>query len=186
MTRKALITLFLALGLAVAPAAFAMPMENGGSGTTTTTHPPYGMSQAEYRALLLRGKALNRMYGNSVTHLSATQFKALYNAGGSNVAPQALAAVVARGQALNTRYGGGLAYPYTKASSQPYHAATVRPDANGPDGLDKSTQVASAAIDSGDSFEWGSAAIGAGSFAFIALLAVGSFALTRRRHHPSF
>ena len=210
MTRKALITLLLALGLAVAPAAFALPMDNGRSATTTTAQAPYGMSQAEYKALLLRGSALNQMYGNAVTQLSAAQFKALYDAGGGRLTPQELAALIARGQSLNAQYGGSLGYPYAQASSQPYHAVTIRPDANGPDGLDKSTQIATvsvqavrpdangpdgldkstqiptAAIGGGASFEWGSAAIGAGSFAFVALLAIASFALTRRRHHPSF
>jgi hypothetical protein len=236
VTRKALTTVFVALGLAVAPAALAMPMDNGRSATTTTAHASSGMSQEEYRALTLRGEALNRIYGNAATRLSAAQFKALYTAGGYRLSPQELAALVARGQGLNTQYGGELTYPYAHASSQPYHAvttirpdangpdgivkstqvpsatvATVRPDENGPDGIVKSTQVPSAtvatvrpdengpdgivksttqiptaSIGGGDGFQWNSVAIGAGTFAFVALLAVASFVLTRRRHHPSF
>jgi hypothetical protein len=233
VTRKALTTVFVALGLAVTPAALAMPMDNGRSATTTAPASS-GMSQAEYRATTLRGEALNRIYGNATTRLTAAQFKALYTAGGYRLSPQELAALVARGKALNTQYGGGLTYPYAHASSQPYHAvatirpdangpdgivksaqvpsataATVRPDANGPDGIVKSTQVPSATVATvrpdengpdglvkstqiptasigGNGFEWNSVAIGAGTFAFVALLAVASFVLTRRRHHPSF
>ena len=234
MTRKALTTVFVALGLAVAPAALAVPMDNGRTAPTTSYH-QYGMTQAEHNALLARGRALNQQYGNAVTHLSAAQFKAIYNAGGDKLAEQELAALVARGQALNTRYGGGLTYPYAHASSQPYHAvttirpdangpdgivkttqvpsatvatvrpdangpdgivkstqvpsatvATVRPDENGPDGLDRSTQIPTVSIGGGDGFQWNSVAIGVGTFALGALLAVASFVLTRRRHHPSF
>jgi len=223
--------LVLALGLVVAPAAFAVPMDNGRSDTTTaSTRYPYGTNQAAQRAELLRGSALNQKYGNTVTHLSAAQFKAIYNAGGDSVDPQELAALIARGQALNAQYGGQLAYPYhgsavaqtvrpdasgpdgiVKANQMPSATVatvrpdengpdgivtadqiesatvwTVRPDENGPDGIVKSTQIPTAGIGTGDSFEWGSAGIGAGTFAFVAFLAVASFVLVRRRHHPSF
>src|SRR5262249_33432616 len=146
-TRKALTTVFVALGLAVAPAALAVPMDNGRTAPTTSSYSSYGPTQAEQNALLARGTALNRQYGNAVTHLSAAQFKAIYDGGGNRLTPQELAALVARGTAINTQYGNGLAYPYAHASSQPYHAvATVRPDANGPDGIAKSTQVPSATV----------------------------------------
>ena len=57
---------------------------------------PVGMSKAEYRAVLLRGEALNRMYGLDVKSakpvgMSATEYRALW----------------LRGQALNRKYGLG-------------------------------------------------------------------------------
>jgi hypothetical protein len=66
---------------------------------------PAGMTKAEYRALALRSEALNELYGNAVTRLSAQQFKELYRSGANLMAPQELAALVARSEALNRRYG---------------------------------------------------------------------------------
>src|SRR5262249_5657346 len=118
------------------------PMDNGRSDTTSAAQAPTGMTKAEHNALIVRGKALNKLYGNAVTGLSAAQFKAIYNAGGDSVSPQELAALVARGQSLNAQYGGQLAYPY-HGSTQ---AQTVRPDANGPDGIVKADQIPSATV----------------------------------------
>src|SRR5262245_19835306 len=197
-------------------------MDNGRSNSTAAMQAPSGLA---------RDVALNQMYGTAITRLSPAQFKAIYNDGGGRLEPQELAAMVARGQSLNAQGqslnaqdGGSLAYPYVKASSQPYHAvmtvrpdangpdgimkadqtpsaaATVRPDANGPDGLDKTTQIPSATVATvrpndeldrttqlatanatgGDGFDWDSLAIGGGTLAFIALLAIGSYVVTRR------
>lgn len=57
---------------------------------------PVGMSKAEYRALLLRGEALNRMYGHDVKSdkpagMTAAEYRALW----------------LRSQALNKKYGLG-------------------------------------------------------------------------------
>ena len=58
------------------------------------TSKPAGMSQPEYRALMIRSEALNKLYGNAVTRLSPQQFKKLYQAGGNRMAPQELVALV--------------------------------------------------------------------------------------------
>ena len=62
---------------------------------------PAGMTNAEYRALLLRDEARNELYGNAATRLSPRVFTALYQAGANRMAPQELAAHVARNAALN-------------------------------------------------------------------------------------
>jgi hypothetical protein len=69
------------------------------------TSKPARMSQAEYRALMIRSEALNKLYGNAVTRLPARVFKDLDQAGANRMAPQELAALVARSEALNRRYG---------------------------------------------------------------------------------
>jgi hypothetical protein len=65
------------------------------------TSTPAGMSQAEYRALMIRSEALNELHGNAVTRLSPPEFAGLYQAGANRMAPQAFAALVARSEALN-------------------------------------------------------------------------------------
>jgi hypothetical protein len=83
------------------------------------TPKPAGMSQPEYRALMLRSEALNKLYGNAVTRLSPQQFKELYQAGANRMAPQEFAALVARSEALDRRYGlDGTSQP-TKVVEQP-------------------------------------------------------------------
>jgi hypothetical protein len=69
------------------------------------TSTPASMSKAEYRAVMIRSEALNKLHGNAVTRLSPRQFKSLYTAGGNRLAPQELAALVASGEALNRHYG---------------------------------------------------------------------------------
>jgi len=66
---------------------------------------PAAMSAAEYYALTVRSESLNRQHGDAVTRLSARQFEALYDAGAWRLAPQELAALVARSVALNRMYG---------------------------------------------------------------------------------
>ena len=69
------------------------------------TPKPAGMSQPEYRALMIRSEALNKLYGNAVTRLSPQQFKELYQAGANRMAPQEFAALVARSEGLNRQSG---------------------------------------------------------------------------------
>jgi hypothetical protein len=105
MKRKALITLILGTTLAVAPAARAAVMsDGGGSSSPVVLHADaFGGGSS---ALMTRDEALNQRYGNAVTRLTPQEFKALYQAGGDRLTPQELAALVARGEALNGRYGG--------------------------------------------------------------------------------
>ena len=99
------------------------------------TSKPAGMSQAEYRALMIRSEALNKLHGNAVTRLSPLQFQELYRAGANRMAPQESAALVARSAALNRRYE-------LNRTSQP-------------------TKVVEQPTGSGNGFDWGDFGIGA-------------------------
>ena len=84
MNRKSLIVLIFAVTLVIAPAARAQilsPDSGGGGLAYKANSRPAGMSQAEYRALMLRGAALNARYGNPLTDMSPQQFRAAYLAG---------------------------------------------------------------------------------------------------------
>lgn len=111
---------------------------------------PAGMTKAEYRALMLRSEALNKLYGNAVTRLSPLQFKALYQAGANRMAPQEFAALVDRGEALNRRYG-------LDRTSQP-------------------AKVVEQPTGSGNGFDWGDFGIGAAAMLGLVLLSGGLLA----------
>ena len=67
------------------------------------TSTPAGMTQSEYRALMIRSEALNTLHGNAVTRLSPQQFTGLYQAGANRMAPQrelGLDPLLERGQPL--------------------------------------------------------------------------------------
>jgi hypothetical protein len=183
--RTSLITLVLGFALAIVPAVGAMPVAEteGGTGTPVVVHTdvlggngsavqataPTGMTQAEARALRIRGEALNRQYGNAVTKLSPSEFASLYLFGADKLSPQEFAALIARDQALNQTYGiGGTAKP-----------VTFRPDTLGGNG-GVATREAPVAT-GGDSFPW-PATIGASVIAVL-MLALASVAVTRRRQH---
>lgn len=87
--RRTLVTLFVSVLAAVLPA------------TALATGRPSGMSTAAYRALVAHGRALNTRYGNAVTRLSAKEFGELYLDGGSKMSPEALNALIVRSQAMN-------------------------------------------------------------------------------------
>jgi hypothetical protein len=129
------------------------------------TSKPAGMSQPEYRALMIRSEglnklyanavtrlspqqfrseALNKLYGNAVTRLSPQQFKELYQAGANRMAPQEFAALLARSEALNRRYG-------LNRTSQP-------------------TKVVEQPTGSGNGFDWGYFGIGAAAMLGLLLL----------------
>jgi hypothetical protein len=86
------------------------------------------MTPAAYRALVTQGRAMNARYGNSVTALSAKEFAALYNDGGSKMSPEALNAVVAQSEAMNKSAATGFhnlspaAYDELVAESQALNA----------------------------------------------------------------
>lgn len=71
------------------------------------TSEPSEMSRPEYRALMIRSEGLNTAHRNAVTRLSPRVFAELYQAGANRMTPQELAALVARSEALNRRYGLG-------------------------------------------------------------------------------
>ena len=83
------------------------------------TSKPAGMSQPEYRALMIRSEALNKRYGNAVSRLTPQQFKEVYQAGANRMAPQEFAALGARSEALNRRYGLDRTSQPTKVVGQP-------------------------------------------------------------------
>ena len=77
-------------------AGVAVLVALAGTAQAATPQRPTGMSKTEYRALLLRGEALNRKYGVNVNSakpagMTAAEYRAL----------------VLRGQALNKKYGLG-------------------------------------------------------------------------------
>jgi hypothetical protein len=109
------------------------------------TPKPVGMSQPEYRALMIRSEALNKLYGNAVTRLSPRQFQGLYQAGANLMAPQEFAALVARSEALDRQYG-------LDRTSQP-------------------TEVAERPTGSGNGFDWRD--FGAGAAAMLGLVLLG-------------
>jgi len=83
MKRTMLVSLILGTVLVVAPAARAQALspESGGGLASRATSVPVGMTQPEYRALMLRSAALNARYGNPLTDMTPQQFKAAYLAG---------------------------------------------------------------------------------------------------------
>ena len=76
----------------------------GATATAASAGVPEGMTKAEYRALQIRGEALNNLYGNAVTRLSPAQFAAYWNAGAWRLSPDEFNALVVRSEALNS-YG---------------------------------------------------------------------------------
>jgi hypothetical protein len=115
------------------------------------TSVPAGMSQAEYRALMIRSEGLNALYGNAVTRLSPQRFAGLYQAGASRMAPQAFAALVAQSEALNRRSGLDRTSPPTAVVAQP--------------------------TGSGNGFDWADFGIGAASMLGLVLLSGGLLAV---------
>ena len=80
---------------------------------------PAGMSQPEYRALMIRSAALNKLYGNAVTRRSQRVSKELNRASANRMTPDEFAALVARSEALNRQYGLGRTSQPTKVVEQP-------------------------------------------------------------------
>jgi hypothetical protein len=163
MKRTSLITLILGTALAVAPAVYAAPMPDGGNGNGFGSPvSSVTITKAEQQALVARGEALNKLYGNAVTALTPHQFKALYENGLANVSPQEQAAIVARGEALNKAYGAGGS------------------------GNVVATQPGSTSGDD-NSFVW-NATYGAVALTGAMLLVLGFAVVSRRRHHhqPGF
>jgi hypothetical protein len=114
------------------------------------TSKPAGMSQPEYRALMIRSEALNKLYGNAVTRLSPRVFKELNQAGANRMAPHEFAALVARSEALNRQ-------------SRLYR--TSRP-----------TKVVEQPTGSGNGFGWRDFGIGAAAMLGLVLLSGGLLA----------
>jgi hypothetical protein len=111
------------------------------------TSKPAGMSQPEYRALMIRSEARNKLYGNAVTRLSPRVFKELNQAGANRMAPHELAALVARSEALNRQYGLDRTSQPTKVEEQP--------------------------TGSGNGLDWGDFGIGAAAMLGLVLLSGG-------------
>ena len=84
----------------------------------TATAASAGVPEGEYRALQIRSEALNNLYGNAVTRLSAAQFAAYWNAGASRLSPAGFNALVVRSEGLDS-YGKTLqaSTPVTSTSA---------------------------------------------------------------------
>ena len=169
-----LAALLVGTALAVAPVAGAKVMidgDNGGSGTPVPTYKPSGMSNAEYRALVIRGTALNAHYGHAAKQ-SPQPFK-----------PPAMSAAEYRalviwGQALNAIYGNHI----TDLSPQQFKKAFDEGIARA-NGVAPAASASGTAVDSsGSVFDWNDAAI---AFAAALLLALAVVGVTRRRHRLS-
>jgi len=112
VNRKSLIVLIFAVTLVIAPAARAQilsPDSGGGGLAYKANSRPAGMSQAEYRALMLRGAALNARYGNPLTDMSPQQFRAAYLAGiayANGVSSSDVQPTDSSGSTFNWRYVG--------------------------------------------------------------------------------
>jgi hypothetical protein len=115
--RMPLFIVILGAALVLAPASFAVALSNGAVADDNAvpvqaTSPgaiPSGVTSAEYHALVVRGEALNRQYGNAVTSLTPAQFKSIYLSGGDRMTPQELVALVERSKALDAMYGHSVA-----------------------------------------------------------------------------
>ena len=118
------------------------------SSAQAATSRPAGMSQPEYRALMIRSEALNTLHGNAVTRLSPQQFKGLYQAGAHLMAPQEFAALVARSEALNRQ-------SRLYRTSQPTNTVVEQPTG------------------SGDGFDWGDFGVGAAAMLGLVILGGG-------------
>ncbi len=114
------------------------------------TSKPAGMSQPEYRALMIRSEALNTLYGNAVTRLSPQQFEGLYEAGANRMAPQEFAALVARSEGLNRQSRLDRTSQPTKVLEQPTGSVSA--------------------------FDWGDFGIGAAAMLGLVLLSAGLLA----------
>lgn len=114
-----------------------------------------GTTPQALRALMIRGEAMNQLYGNAWTRVSPAEFKTLVAAFGGNVTTtmtlQQARAELARGQGLNL-----LAKQYT-AAAKPVSAV------------------------SGNGFDWGDAGIGVAAAIGAMLLAAASAIGFRKR-----
>jgi hypothetical protein len=153
---------------------------------------------AAIKALFARSQGLNDLYGNAVTRLSSKEFIELYNDGGSKMSPEALNALVVRGQALNSAgYGSQNSagygspdgwYPYvvslTKANQSP---AII--DGRSPDTVDFAVQAHSplVSITGTPGFHWGDFGIGSAAALgamLLLLLSMRSLATRQGRKQP--
>jgi hypothetical protein len=146
-----------------------------------------------------RGRALNRLYGGGATTMSADEFRAIYLRGVAldklyhlgDFAPQATTtqasdtsarAYRARGERLNAEYGNGA----TRMSPDEFRAMYLRSDA-----LNKLYRLGDYAppsstagpVSTGNGFDWTTAGIATGAV-LVALLAISLAAARARRWHP--
>jgi hypothetical protein len=131
----------------------------------TSTSKPAGMSKAEYRALTLRGEALNQKYG-----LGAWKDVP------AGMTPPQYRALKIRGEALNTQYGLGAWKGVPTGMTPPqYRALKIRSEAlNKQYGLGRwSASAARASNGKSHGFAWGAFGIGAVAMLGLALLAAG-------------
>ena len=148
------------------PPSLARLQEPGSTGyvpkttqvTTTGTAP-------QLRALILRARALNRLYGNAWTRISPAEFTSLVKAFGASVtttmSPQQARAELARGQGLNR-----LANFYEPGST----------------GYAPKTTPATTTSPVGGGLDWLSALIGVGAGLGIAVAVAGVLMMASRKH----
>jgi hypothetical protein len=139
---------------------------------------PAGMSEQEWKAELIRGEALDKLYGGGAPE---------------GMTPAEYRAELIRGEALDKLYGGGAPEGMTPAQ---YRAELIRGD-----GLNKlyglgeytGTVTRQPAATSGTpqvpqatsgGFDWGDAGIGAGAGMGFVFLAAGIGVVTRQARRP--
>jgi len=147
------------------------------------------MTAAEYRALMIRSEALNKLYGNAVTRLSPGTFAALYKAGGSRMTPEELNALVVRSQALNKQYGNAVTRLSAKQFAALYNAGASRMTpaelnalvvrSQGLEKLAASGVYMPPAVASSSPFAWGDFGIGVAA-ALGSVLLIGGIAVAAR------
>jgi len=167
-----------AIGLALALLALVVPVAQAG-----TSRPP-SISKAEYRALMLRGEALNQKYGLGAQRavpqgMTAAEYRAL----------------MLRGEALNKRYGldkqkaAAVTSQPTKAGGSPQRSnPSLRNDiahfendagVSAPASSVRPTSPAPVVVSVERGFDWASAGVGAAA-GFGLLLALGVAATAMR------
>jgi hypothetical protein len=138
-----------------------------------TVGKPAAMSQAEYRALMIRSEGMNQRYGLNTPVKGENYYaRGISVASSNNLRPASMSqaeyrALLIRSQGMNQRYGLN-----TPVKGENYFARGI-PDVSTP------TTVSAT---SDNDFQWGDAGIGAaGILGLVALC--GAAALGVRRHH---
>ncbi|MGE5273910.1 MAG: hypothetical protein ACM3QU_09160 [Verrucomicrobiota bacterium] len=134
---------------------------------------PAGVTPAQYRAMMIRGQALNEKYGLGVPHgMTAAQYRAL----------------VVRGQALNEKYGLGGPSGMTAAQwqAQVERGKAMNAFYGAQPSVTASPPATPVVAEASSGFDWTDASIGAAAAVGAVALAAGLGLGARRaeRWHP--
>ena len=154
------------VGLVVAVFALAFGAGLASAGNVR----PAGVTPAQYRAMMIRGQALNEKYGLGIPHgMTAAQYQAL----------------VIRGQALNEKYGlggpNGMTAAQWKAQVERGKAMNAFYAAQPP--VTASPPATPVVAETSSGFDWTDASIGAAVALGAVLLATGLAVAARHGGH---